>query len=93
MTFLLEIANVNGWTANVNSWTANVNGWITNVNGWIANVNGWTANVSGWTGEKACYLQSLEGHEVLERPSLNGVDLVVHKLAGREKSRGKLTTK
>ena len=37
------------------------------------------------------YLQSLESHEVLERPSLNGVDLVVHKLAGREKSRGNLT--
>jgi len=37
------------------------------------------------------YLQSLERHEVLERSSLNGVNLVVHKLAGREKSRGKLT--
>jgi hypothetical protein len=50
-----------------------------------------TANVNGSNEKNGRYLQSLQSHEVLERPSFNGVDLVVHKLAGREKSRGNLT--
>jgi hypothetical protein len=35
------------------------------------------------------HLQSLESHQILERPPLNGVDLVVHQLAGRERPRDK----
>jgi hypothetical protein len=42
---------------------------------------------NGWSEKNALYLQFLESHKVLERPPLDGVDLVVHKLPGRQKSR------